>query len=624
MKRVAGYGRVSTSAQVLEGTSAKEQKRRIIKECQNRGWSLYKFFSDDGISGKRIEKRHGLQQLLKDAERKKFDVLMFTNIDRLARNVRELLNIAHIIQDKYQLDFLSIDVPWIDTSTPLGKLMLQIFGVFAEFEQSQIKGRTVSGKMIKWKNMEAPIGQPPFGYKFNKSKKRYEFDSDNPEKIETVKKIYDLYDYQHYSMNDIAIKLSEDNIPTPSSYRWKKKAASHWNIHTVRRILIETAYKGKAIHNRYKHKESKYEKHYTFQSKEEKPKNEWIAIEFQPLISEGRWNKIQARIEQQKNKPKKRHRGFEERFLAENVIKCGECNSKMNKDLHIRPRKDGTAKLNYMCHWQNASRKVLKSANRRKCILRRVDADHVDGIIFKHVAQVLSSPLRFAEEWMKNENVHEIKSKLERLQRKIKDKKKEIKRATSIIVKAQDSDVRKIAEAEFEKSETGLIKMKEKLKSINSEYECIRYNVDILAEFQEAVKNGYGYGIKKVADPYVTELMQFLYNLPFKEKKRIVEAVIAAEKGGSCKIRYRRPTDYLNHGDLLTLKKEDWEQDTPLLDKEPRIDMEFWVDLKSIAALIDGLNKDKLFNKIGRWGTSSGKIDCFESSGTLQTNPDLS
>jgi len=600
MTRVAGYGRVSTNKQVVDGTSLKYQEERVSYLCKAHDWSFNKFYSDPGISGRTIKKRKGLQKLLEDAKSGEFDTVAFTKLDRLGRNTRELLNIIELITKDYELDFICIDIPSLNTKDAYGKFALQIFSAMSELESSQIRERTGSGKFRKWKNMEAQIGQPPFGYRFNKNKKGYEFDSDNPEKIKTVKKIFDLYGYQHYSMNDIAIKLSDDNIPTPSSYRWKKNVASRWNVHTVRRILTEPAYKGKVIHNKYKHKESKYEKYYTYQSKEEKPKNEWITITFPILVPEDIWNRVQARIEQQKNKPKKKHRGFENRFLAENVIRCGECNGKMRKDLNIKPRKDGTAKLNYLCHWQNASQKVLRSKNRRKCILRRVDADLVDAIIFKHVANILSDPVRFAQEWFKSKNVQEIESEHECLKRDIKNKRKEIKRAISVIVKSKNHDIREMAEAELRESEAALEKTKTKLESINAKYKCIKNNVDVLAEFQEAVRNVYGYETEEVTNSYKTELIKYLYKLPFKEKKRIVEAVIAPEKGGSCKIRYPRPTDYLDHIDLQKLTEEEWEQDEPLLDKKPRIDMEFWVDFKSLAALIASLNKTELLDKFGR------------------------
>jgi len=184
---VAGYGRVSTKKQAIEGTSLEFQKKRVYYLCKTHGWSFSKFYSDSGISGKKIKNRPGLIELLKDAENGKFDTVAFTNLDRLGRNTRDLLNVIELITKDYKLDFVCIDIPSLNTKDAYGKFALQIFSAMSELESSQILERTTSGKMIKWENMEAPIGQPPFGYKFNKSKKRYEFDSDNPEKIETVK-----------------------------------------------------------------------------------------------------------------------------------------------------------------------------------------------------------------------------------------------------------------------------------------------------------------------------------------------------------------------------------------------------------------------------------------------------
>ena len=68
----AGYGRVSTLAQVEEGTSAKDQKDRIKRLCKEKNWRLYEFYSDDGYSGINMENRPGIQNLIADAKAGKF------------------------------------------------------------------------------------------------------------------------------------------------------------------------------------------------------------------------------------------------------------------------------------------------------------------------------------------------------------------------------------------------------------------------------------------------------------------------------------------------------------------------------------------------------------------------
>ena len=82
--RVAGYGRVSTAEQALKGTSPEEQRAIIEKQCEAQGHELYKFYSDDGFSG-RNDNRPGLQKLMSDAKDGKFDLGHFYK----ARQIRK-------------------------------------------------------------------------------------------------------------------------------------------------------------------------------------------------------------------------------------------------------------------------------------------------------------------------------------------------------------------------------------------------------------------------------------------------------------------------------------------------------------------------------------------------------
>ena len=104
-------------------------------------------YSDTGISGsKGRDGRPGLDQMLKDASRRKFDVVMAWAIDRLGRSLIDLLGTIQTL-DASGVD-LYLDQQAIDTTTPAGKLMFQVTGAFAEFERSMIRQRVHAG--LKW------------------------------------------------------------------------------------------------------------------------------------------------------------------------------------------------------------------------------------------------------------------------------------------------------------------------------------------------------------------------------------------------------------------------------------------------------------------------------------------
>ena len=142
IKRAALYVRVSTDHQSVEN-----QIRELRQVAERRGWQVAEVYRDAGISGaKGREQRPGLDALLKDASRRRFDVVMAWAIDRLGRSLVDLLGtIQHL--EAVGVD-LYLDQQSIDTTTPAGKLLFQMTGAFAEFERSMIRQRVRAGLSV--------------------------------------------------------------------------------------------------------------------------------------------------------------------------------------------------------------------------------------------------------------------------------------------------------------------------------------------------------------------------------------------------------------------------------------------------------------------------------------------
>jgi DNA invertase Pin-like site-specific DNA recombinase len=101
-------------------------------------------YNDAGISGAKGRKdRPGLDQMLNDAQRRRFDVVMAWSIDRVGRSLSDLLGTIQQLE-ACGVD-LYLDQQAIDTTTPVGKLMFQVTGAFAEFERSMIRQRVHAG-----------------------------------------------------------------------------------------------------------------------------------------------------------------------------------------------------------------------------------------------------------------------------------------------------------------------------------------------------------------------------------------------------------------------------------------------------------------------------------------------
>src|SRR5689334_8122140 len=138
-KRAALYVRVSTDAQTVEN-----QISELREVAERRGWQVVEIYKDAGISGaKGRDQRPGLDTMLKDASRRKFDVVMAWAIDRLGRSLIDLLR---TIQDLEAVGVdLYLDQQHLDTTTPTGKLLFHVTVAFSEFERSMIRQRVNAG-----------------------------------------------------------------------------------------------------------------------------------------------------------------------------------------------------------------------------------------------------------------------------------------------------------------------------------------------------------------------------------------------------------------------------------------------------------------------------------------------
>jgi len=134
--RTAIYARVSTFDQEPENQLA-ELRRYVV----SREWSAVQYV-DKGVSGAK-DRRPALDQLVADARRRKFDVLVCWRLDRLGRNLKHLITLIDELQ-AVGVAFVSL-AEGIDATTPAGKLQMHILGAIAEFERGRIQERVKAG-----------------------------------------------------------------------------------------------------------------------------------------------------------------------------------------------------------------------------------------------------------------------------------------------------------------------------------------------------------------------------------------------------------------------------------------------------------------------------------------------
>jgi len=135
--RVALYARVSTTDQTAEN-----QLRALHEHSARAGWTIVSEFTDHAVSGRR-EKRPGLDALLADARRRKFDLIAVAALDRLGRNLRHLVTLLDELQH-LAIGLVSLREA-LDLSSPIGRAMFALVGVLAEVERAWIVERTHAG-----------------------------------------------------------------------------------------------------------------------------------------------------------------------------------------------------------------------------------------------------------------------------------------------------------------------------------------------------------------------------------------------------------------------------------------------------------------------------------------------
>ena len=143
--KAAIYIRVSTLDQARDGYSLDAQEETLRKWCLDHGYIIYDLYADKGKSGKDIDHRPDMLRLMQDAEASLFDTVVFWALSRFTRSVQDLYCTMTKFQN-WNISMVSYTESF-DTSTPMGRAMIGIVGVFAQLER-ELTGERVSAAML--------------------------------------------------------------------------------------------------------------------------------------------------------------------------------------------------------------------------------------------------------------------------------------------------------------------------------------------------------------------------------------------------------------------------------------------------------------------------------------------
>src|SRR3990172_11104300 len=210
MTRAAIYTRVSTEDQAKEGFSLEAQQERLEAYCAARGWGVGGVYVDEGHSGRTIE-RPAYTRMMVDRDR--WDLLLILKMDRIHRNSRNFMEMMERLLE-WDKEFVSVQENF-DTSTAMGRFVMDIIQRIAQLESEQIGERVYMGMSQKAKVGPGVLGFPaPLGYDLQEGQLRV-----NAKEAPIVREIFAM-SLAGKTMEEIGQVLNARHILTKTGRGW--------------------------------------------------------------------------------------------------------------------------------------------------------------------------------------------------------------------------------------------------------------------------------------------------------------------------------------------------------------------------------------------------------------------
>ncbi len=332
MNKVAIYCRLSDEdknklSKLDESESIQNQKSLLIKYVIQKGWNIYKIYSDDDYSGLDDE-RPEFNKMLEEAKYRKFNIILCKHQSRFSRNMELIEKYLHNKFHEWNIRFISI-TDNVDTWNKENKKAMQINGLVNEWYSEDLSKAIRATLNIKRQKGKFIGSFAPYGYKKDKEdKNKLVIDH---EAAEIIRNIYSWY-LKGYGVKYIVNILNKKRIPNPTKYKQIKglnyKNSSQtddyglWNRNTVRRILRNEVYIGNMV--------QKKRQKLNYKSKKviENPKSKWIVVKgtHDAIISKKDFNLVQNKMN---DKVRCNNKGKAHVFVSK--VKCLDCGSTMSK-----------------------------------------------------------------------------------------------------------------------------------------------------------------------------------------------------------------------------------------------------------------------------------------------------
>lgn len=259
--KVAIYIRVSTLDQAEEGYSLDAQERTLRKWAADKKYEVYDLYADRGISGKNIDRRPEMRRLLEDAKEQRFDLVLFWALSRFTRSVSDLYRIMEKFT-RWNISLASYTEAF-DTSTPMGRAMIGVVGVFAQLER-ELTSERVSAAIQERALKGKPTCHEVLGYDYDKKTHNLYINEMEAEQVRFIFESYLIYK----NLSQVA------EICREKGYTGKRGRMP--SAYTMYRILVNAIYCG---YNNYH--------------------NETYPGTHEPIITIDTYNKVQTLLKRQ-------------------------------------------------------------------------------------------------------------------------------------------------------------------------------------------------------------------------------------------------------------------------------------------------------------------------------------
>lgn len=346
MKNVACYCRVSTEEQAKYGFSIEAQRNALEKYCKMNGYK-YTFYIDEGISASSMKKRDALNSMLEKI--KSYDMVLFTKLDRLSRNVLDANNINKLLIENH-CTMKAIDEDDVDTSTADGMFLFNLKVSLAQREIGKTSERIKFVFANKREKGEATSGTKKYGY-------------------DIVNKHYVVNEEESLNIKNLYEECVKNNGNLSDTYAYFVKHFPGKGHDAMMGYLRDTSYIGK--YKLYR-------------------KDIYLDNYIPPIIDRSLWDKVQSLL-------KKRIRKIEKspNDLFSGLLYCGSCNRRISKKVDYRTK---AATIRYICDYSyrynigSTDKKCNNNKSIREDLIEQYLFENLDSAAKKYITKCSIKP----------------------------------------------------------------------------------------------------------------------------------------------------------------------------------------------------------------------------------------